>query len=160
MAFWNELPLVGGLLGGIFGNPEEEAHQKALQQARQDMYKYRPEAMDARMNAMGTMSHAFEPVNNMMGQAYGPGAQQDWSQLIKNPFSDEAIARMRQQANPNTNAGNTVPFPTNRPVNQQPAQQPQPQYDFPQSAPQQIGPDGRPVQGRNWGQPKPNLGGR
>lgn len=64
------------------------------------MYKYRPELMQARMNAMGQMSHAFEPMNAMMGQAYGPQAQFDIQSMIKNPYSPEAIARMNQEANP------------------------------------------------------------
>lgn len=100
IAFWNEIPVVGGLLGGIFGNPEEDAHQKALKQARQDMYAYRPEAMQANMNVMGNMAHAFEPMNNMMGQAYGPQAQMDWSKMVQNPFSADAQSRMMQQAHP------------------------------------------------------------
>lgn len=98
MAFFDELPVVGGVFGSIFGDPEEDAHQAAMKKAVQDMYKYRPEAMNARMTAMGNMSHAFNPMNNMMGQTYGPGAQMDMSKMIQNPFSPEAIARMNQQA--------------------------------------------------------------
>lgn len=109
MSWYNELPLVGGVLGGIFGNPEEEAHQKALKRAQQDMYAYRPEVMGARMNAMGSMSHAFEPINNLMGQAYGPGAQMDWSKMIQNPFSPEAIDRMNAKAHPQSRQGTGFP---------------------------------------------------
>lgn len=103
MAFWNEIPLVGGLLGGIFGNPEQEAHEKALKRAQQEMFQYRPEALDARMNAMHSMAGAFGPANNMMGQMYGSGAQMDVGSMIQNPFSPEAQARMRAMANPKKN---------------------------------------------------------
>jgi hypothetical protein len=92
------------------------------------MYAYRPEAMQANMNVMGNMSHAFEPMNNMMGQAYGPQMQMDWSKMIQNPFSADAQLRMMEQAHPKQKA---------------------PQY----SPMQQIGPDGRPNQGRDWSPP-------
>lgn len=98
MAWWNELPLVGGLAGSVFGNPESEAHQKALQQARQDMMRYRPDAMNARMNVMGNMSHAFSPINNMLGQMYGQGAMMPIQQTIQNPFPQQMQEGMMQQA--------------------------------------------------------------
>lgn len=98
MAWWNELPLVGGLAGGIFGNPEEEAHQAALKKAQQDMMAYRPDAMNARMNAMGNMAHAFDPMNAMMGQMYGPQAQMNMQQTLQNPFPQGMQSQMADQA--------------------------------------------------------------
>lgn len=98
MAFWNELPLVGGLAGAIFGNPEQEAHQKALAQAAKKMMEYRPYAMDTRMNIMGNMAHAFEPMNNMMGQMYGQGAMMPIQQTIQNPFPQQMQEGMRNEA--------------------------------------------------------------
>jgi hypothetical protein len=100
IAWWNEIPVVGGLAGAIFGNPEEKAHEKALRDATQQMFAYRPELMDARMNVIGNMSHAFEPMNNIMGQAYGPQAQFNMQSMVKNPFTDDAQLRMRQMAHP------------------------------------------------------------
>ena len=134
MAFWNELPVVGGLLGGIFGNPEEEAHQKALHKAQQEMYQYRPELMQVRMNTMGQMSHAFEPMNNLMAQAYGPQAQFDIQSMVKNPFSQDAQDRMYQQAHPPKAAPSRMGMqpvgPDGRtPMSQWPQQQPVKQYN-------------------------------
>lgn len=98
MAFWNELPVVGGLAGAVFGNPEQEAQQRAMQQASQAMMRYRPDAMNARMNVMGNMSHAFNPMNNLMGQMYGQGAMMPIEQTIQNPFSKQMQEGMMQQA--------------------------------------------------------------
>lgn len=98
MAFWNELPVVGGLAGAIFGNPEQEAHQKQMAAARQAMLAYRPEAMNSRMNAMGSMAHAFTPMNNLMGQMYGQQAQMPIQQTIQNPFSQQMQEGMMKQA--------------------------------------------------------------
>ncbi len=100
MAFWNELPIVGGLAGAIFGNPEEEAQQKAFADAHAALMKYRPQAMQARMNAMGSMQHAFDPMNNLMGQMYGPQAMQNMSQTMQNPFPQAMQDEMNGQANP------------------------------------------------------------
>ena len=111
MSWWNELPVVGGLAGGIFGNPEEEAHEAALQKARGEMLAYRPDAMNARMNAMGSMSHAFDPMNNMMGQMYGPQAQMDMNKTIQNPFPQAMQSNMVEQAfKPQMSAGLTKDF--------------------------------------------------
>lgn len=98
MAFWNELPVVGGLAGAIFGNPEQEAHQKQMAAARQAMMAYRPQAMQSRMNAMGNMSHAFTPMNNLMGQMYGSGSQMDFGKTLANPFSQQMQEGMMEQA--------------------------------------------------------------
>ena len=69
-----------------------------MQDAQQKMWVYRPQAMDARMNAMGNMSHAFTPANNMLTQMYGPGAAIDMSKMVQNPFSAQAREGMMQQA--------------------------------------------------------------
>lgn len=98
MAWWNELPVFGGLAGAVFGNPEEEAHQDAMRKASQAMMAYRPDAMNTRMNAMGSMSHAFDPMNNMMGQMYGPQAQMNMQQTIQNPFPKAMQSNMVEQA--------------------------------------------------------------
>lgn len=78
---------VGNLWDSIFGNDEEEAHQKALKQAQQKMLAYRPEIMNARMQGMGQMAHAFVPINNMLTSAYGPSAAFDMSKIVQNPFA-------------------------------------------------------------------------
>lgn len=98
MAWWNELPVVGGLAGAIFGNPEQEAQKKAMMDASAAMLRYRPDAMNARMNAFGSMQHAFDPMNNLMGQMYGSGAQQNFGQTLQNPFPKAMQSSMVDQA--------------------------------------------------------------
>lgn len=98
MSWWTELPVVGGLAGAIFGNPEQEAQQRAMQNASTAMMRYRPDAMNARMNAFGSMQHAFDPMNNLMGQMYGPAAQQNFGQTLQNPFPKAMQSNMIDQA--------------------------------------------------------------
>lgn len=98
MAWWNELPVVGGLAGAVFGNPEQEAQQKAMRDASAAMMRYRPDAMNARMNAFGSMQHAFDPMNNLMGQMYGPQAQMNMQQTMQNPFPKAMQSSMVDQA--------------------------------------------------------------
>ncbi len=98
MAWWNTLPVVGGLAGSIFGNPEQEAQQKAMSDASAAMMRYRPDAMNAHMNAFGSMQHAFDPMNNLMGQMYGSGAQQNFGQTLANPFPKAMQSSMVDQA--------------------------------------------------------------
>jgi hypothetical protein len=88
------IPVVGGLFQSIFGSPEEEAHQRMLQQAAQAYAQYRPQNMQTRMNAFQNMSNAFTPMNNLMGQMYGSGAQQDMSKLVQNPFPQQMQDQM------------------------------------------------------------------
>lgn len=98
MAWWNELPVVGGLAGAVFGNPEQDAQQKAMNDASAAMMRYRPDAMNARMNAMGSMQHAFDPMNHLMGQMYGPQAQMNMQQTLQNPFPQAMQSSMVDQA--------------------------------------------------------------
>jgi hypothetical protein len=67
----NSLPIVGAASEAIFGNPDEEAHLKKMKAAEAELNNSRPAMMQSRMNAMNNMSGAFEPMNNMMQQAYG-----------------------------------------------------------------------------------------
>lgn len=62
------------------------------------MMRYRPDAMNARMNAFGSMQHAFDPMNNLMGQMYGPAAQQNFGQTLQNPFPKAMQSSMVEQA--------------------------------------------------------------
>src|SRR6476620_2580335 len=98
MSWWNELPVVGGLAGAVFGNPEQEAQQKAMRDASAALMRYRPDAMNARMNAMGSMQHAFDPMNNLMGQMYGPQSQMNMQQTLQNPFPQAMQSSMVDQA--------------------------------------------------------------
>lgn len=99
-SFVNSLPVVGGVFESIWGSPEQEAKQAAMEQAKQAMFAYRPMAMDTRMNAMQNSAAAFGPMQQLMGQMYGQGAQTDMSKLISNPFPDRMQDDMRQMAKP------------------------------------------------------------
>lgn len=71
---------MGGLVSGILGggeSPGQAGQQAALQASREDIQAYRPEAMQARLNALSNMSTAYQGANNaletMYGGAAGPG---------------------------------------------------------------------------------------
>lgn len=83
----NSIPIVGGLSTAIFGDPNQEAHQQQLAQNKADIAAYRPEVLRARLNAMNQGALAFNPLNNLMGQMYGQGAQMDMKQMMQNPFA-------------------------------------------------------------------------
>jgi hypothetical protein len=109
-SFFNSLPVAGGLFESLWGSPEQEAKQKAMAEAQQAMFAYRPVAMDARLGAMNNMSAAFGPMQQLMGQMYGPAAQTDMSKLIGNPFSEQAQAEMLAKAQ-GPGPGRTTPMP-------------------------------------------------
>lgn len=66
----HELPIVGGL----FANPDEQYKQQQMNQAHQAYTAYRPEAAQARMNAMRQAGSMMQPANNALAAMYGPGA--------------------------------------------------------------------------------------
>lgn len=125
-SFWNgvrgvgeRIPIVGGLVKGILGSPEEEAHQKMMQQAAQAYSQYRPQNIQTRMNAFQNMANAFTPMNNLMGQMYGAGAQQDMSKLVQNPFSADTMSDINARAfgpnNQSPQALGMIPNPNQTP---------------------------------------------
>jgi hypothetical protein len=94
------------VVGNFFKNPNEQHMQDQFAQAANAYGAYRPEAAQARMNALGQQQSAFRPMNAAMGQMYGPGAQQDTTDMLKNPMSE----RMMNMGN--TGKGTTdVPEP-------------------------------------------------
>lgn|SRR5512139_34234 len=112
------LPFVGGMFKGIFGDPEQEAMQRAYEEARKQMAQQREFNMDGRMNAMNQGALAFGPRNQMLGQMMGqrgPGAQAfDLAPMLQNPMSDAHQASIRNNAfgNPGSQP------PTNAPPGQ------------------------------------------
>lgn len=65
---------MGGLISGILGGGNsgaQEAQMAELQKARQAIQQYRPEAMQARLNALSNISTAYQPMNNAMETMYG-----------------------------------------------------------------------------------------
>lgn len=94
----NSLPIVGGLSSAIFGDPNQEDHQKQMEAAAQRIKQYRPMAMQGRMNAMNQGSLAFNPLNELMSQMYGPGARQDIQGMNKNPLPRQEQDRAYMEA--------------------------------------------------------------
>ncbi len=95
------LPFVGGMFKGIFGDPEQEAMQRAYEQAQQQMAMQRNNMMDSRMNAMGQGALAFGPRNQMLGEMMGKGPNSnamDLSPMMQNPMSPSMQGSIRQAA--------------------------------------------------------------
>jgi hypothetical protein len=97
--FVNSLPVVGGLMSSIWGDPGQEAHQKALQRAREEQLRQRAFDMDAQMNAMNQGAQAFGPRNQMLGQMMGQqGPAMDLQPMLQNPMSQAQQDSIRSAA--------------------------------------------------------------
>lgn len=99
---------LGGYLGYMPGTGEGEGDDAnntitAMKQAAGKYDQYRPELMQARMNALNTALGAFSPVNTALGRMYGPEAQFDLSKAAVNPFA------VGSSANPGSNAPAAAP---------------------------------------------------
>jgi type VI protein secretion system component VasK len=108
-SFAGNLPFVGGFSKALLGDPAEEAHQKAMQKVAAAAAQRRPEMMQSRMNAMGQMSQAFEPMNRMTAEMNGMGPDarmMDIQSMTQNPMSQGMQDQMYQSA-----------FGTNAPTN-------------------------------------------
>jgi hypothetical protein len=65
---------MGGLISGILGGGESAGQQQqmqALKASREDLQAYRPEAMQARLNALNNMTSAFQGGNNALETLWG-----------------------------------------------------------------------------------------
>ena len=65
---------MGGLLSGILGGGSSGGQQQqmqALKASQEDIQRYRPEAMQARLNALGNMTSAFQGSNNALETLWG-----------------------------------------------------------------------------------------
>jgi len=101
-SFLNSLPVAGGVLSSLWGDPSQEAHQRSFEEARRRMAQQRSGMMDSRMNAMNQGALAFGPRNQMLGQMMGqrgPGAQaMDLNPMLQNPMSAQMQGDIRQAA--------------------------------------------------------------
>lgn len=95
-SFLNSLPIAGGIFEGLFGSPEQEAHARELARVKAAYEAYRPEMQANRFGAMQNQSAAFGPMQQLMGQMYGPGAQMDFSKIVQNPFANSQNPKMRR----------------------------------------------------------------
>lgn len=70
---------MGGLISGLLGGGSSDGQQQqmqALKASREDIQRYRPEAMQARLNALNNMTSAFQGSNNALETLWGdPNAQ-------------------------------------------------------------------------------------
>ena len=88
----NKLPFIGGFTESLFGSPEQEEMQRQMAKSVQAYQQYRPQIMQAGMNAFGNQAAAFAPTNQLISDMYGPQYATDMRKLVQNPFP----AQMRQ----------------------------------------------------------------
>ena len=65
---------MGGLLSGILGGGNSAGQQQqmqALKASRDDIQRYRPEAMQARLNALANMTGSYQGANNALETLWG-----------------------------------------------------------------------------------------
>lgn len=65
---------MGGLISGVLGggsSPGQEEQMRQLKVSREAIQAYRPEAMQARLNALSNMSTAYQGANNALQTMYG-----------------------------------------------------------------------------------------
>lgn len=97
--FINNLPFVGGAASSLWGDPNQEAHQEAYQQARRMLMQNRANMMDGRMNAMRQGSLAFGPRNEMLGQMMGQQTPAlNLNPMLKNPMPSAMQTDIRDAA--------------------------------------------------------------
>jgi hypothetical protein len=113
--FLGGIPFVGGMFKGLFGDPEQEAMQRAMKEAQQQMAKMREYQMGGRMNAMNQGALAFGPRNQMLGEMMGKGPNSqamDLAPMLQNPMTAAHQASIRDAAfggTPNTAPTNAPP---------------------------------------------------
>jgi hypothetical protein len=102
----NSVPIFGPIAKTIFGDPDQEAHERAMKQAADEMSANRVGMMESRVGSMQNMAQAFEPMNQMMQQMYGGGAtgkgpnggMLDLQAMAQNPFTQGMQDNMYQSA--------------------------------------------------------------
>lgn len=65
---------MGGMLSGLLGGGSsqgQQAQMAGLQQSREGIQRYRPEAMQAHLNLLSNASKAYQPMNNALETMYG-----------------------------------------------------------------------------------------
>lgn len=95
----NSIPIMGGMLSSIWGDPSQEAHQRSFDQAQQLLAQQRANQMQGRMNAMNQAALAFGPRNQMLGQMMGQqGPAMDLGPMLRNPMPDNQVDQLRRAA--------------------------------------------------------------
>lgn len=85
----HQIPLVGPLL---FRNKANEAQVGQLRRAGQTAQAYRPEVAQARLNALRQTTGLMQPLNDLMAESWGAGAQMPFQDSYANPFGPSAMS--------------------------------------------------------------------
>lgn len=88
---WGDVPYIGSWLGPSRADVAMDKKIAGMKEAAQHYAAYRPIANQQRMNALNKMGHLFEPVNNALGQMYGPQAQFDLSSMGESPMVQQNL---------------------------------------------------------------------
>ncbi|RMG11330.1 MAG: hypothetical protein D6731_15735 [Planctomycetota bacterium] len=87
----NWAPYKAPFVGQFFENPQEAAMRRHMIEGAQSLSAYRPVQYQARMNALQQAMSLFNPVNNALGQMYGPGAMMNMGQAAQSPLDPRAF---------------------------------------------------------------------
>lgn len=100
----NQMPFIGN----FFDDKGHNQNQRTWNAMAQNYQAYRPEAAQARLNALNSQMSMFAPVNAALGQMYGNGAQFNMDQALNNPLTnrmmDMGAPKGAQLLNPQANA--------------------------------------------------------
>lgn len=79
-------------IGSFFTNPMEQYKQEQFQRAGEAYGAYRPEAAQARMNALSNQSTAYQSANNLLGRMSGGSGGFRPTQMNNAPFGGSALS--------------------------------------------------------------------
>jgi hypothetical protein len=83
----NQIPLFGNFIA----DPANEKKRGSMHNMALAYQAYRPEVAQARMQALNNQMSMFAPLNAMLGQMYGQGAQFDLSKATQSPLTNRAM---------------------------------------------------------------------
>lgn len=83
------VPIFGGLLNSLWGDPIEEDKQDKLKQVEQMYAQHAPVMNQGRMTGLKNQEGLFGNISSMLQQMYGPEAGLDFSSLNNNPFPQQ-----------------------------------------------------------------------
>ncbi len=118
---------MGGILGGLFGGGGQEQQMQGLRASRADIQALRPEAMQARLNALRAMTSGYQGANNALETLWGAPPSTA-------PRDDFATGRHNRMM------GHDLPRPAPQQASpQQLPPQPGPQAQLPQGSDLEMG---------------------
>lgn len=81
----NHIPLLGGLGSSIWGDPDQDRMQDALAASIAEAKRVQPLMHQRDLTQARQTMGAYAPVNDLIGQMYGPGAKIDLGALLADP---------------------------------------------------------------------------